>query len=579
MQLEKMKKEFSPRRVQELIYDISTFDRAKGSDDYHRAVEFVQQNVEGVERLTFTSDATYNSWEVPADYNLKDGYLRYAGEGDYLISSLASQPTAALFTSDDTGGEVKLKVFDAGKGEEPEDYEGYDGEKAVLAHGQPTAVYYQAVRKRGAECILLCHMRSEKPSIGRSREQMPGAVNYTSLPSVKSEDEHAYGFSLCWSQVKELRQKLEEEDGSLELEARIDLEPGTGELEILKAEAGRGQSERKPLLLTAHLCHPRPSANDNASGAALLVEIMRVLKQFEPRRKIVAIWVPEMYGPAALLEEQEGWDDFELALNLDMVGEDQDLTGSTLNVFSTAWSMPSFLSELAAFHLEDKSFRMNEEGYAGGSDHFIFSNPSVGVPAVSLTQLPDRYYHTDLDTPDKTSRQTLRWVGEAVLGIISDLEEMKTETLAGISARIVDNYLRETGDDHPPLVENYRAHLALTKLQQLAEYGEAVPALDWLGEEAGDFTPPQPREDFRSFTGPLSRDWMDIEERLEHLKLRRRYDDWGNFCFELLNFLELGYEREDAIELARAEFDLPEEIEEEARDLLEKLQREELIEL
>ncbi len=574
MQVEQIKNEFSARNVQELIYDISTYNRAKGSDDFHQAVKLLADYLPVSEVMTFSSNNSYNSWQVPEDFNLEGGYLRYKN-GPYLINSLASQPTGALFLSDSTRGKETLELFDAGPGESPEDYQGYNSEAAIMADGHPTLVYYQAVKKRGARCLLLSHMRSENADIGRTREQMPGAVNYTSLPAIKSEEEEAFGFSLSWRQMKELRQKLQKQD-SLSLEAKITKKPGTGELEIIKATAGENNAEKRPLLLTAHLCHPRPGANDNASGAALLAELMRVFHKFSLNRKIVAIWVPEMYGPAALLEQPE-WQDFAGVINLDMVAQNQDLTGSTLNIFSTPWSVPSFISELAAHHLENKSFKIRQQHYAGGSDHFIFSNPSAGVPGISLTQLPDKFYHTDQDTPDKTSAATIDWVGEGVIDIISDLIEMSSESASATAARIVKNYLEHDKNKEPELVSEYRAFLAREKLYQLEALSELGPELKWLEEETDNFSLPDYRSDFRSVTGPIASDWMDAKTKIEYVKNRRQYKNWGNFIFELLNFMELGFAREEAMELARAEFDLPAEVKEKADSLLNGLQEKGLI--
>jgi hypothetical protein len=52
-------------------------------------------------------------------------------------------------------------------------------------------------------------------------------------------------------------------------------------------------------------------------------------------------------------------------------------------------------------------YRQAEVPFSGGSDHFIFSDPSIGVPMPMLIQWPDRYYHTSADTPDRTDPQSL----------------------------------------------------------------------------------------------------------------------------------------------------------------------------
>jgi aminopeptidase YwaD len=50
--------------------------------------------------------------------------------------------------------------------------------------------------------------------------------------------------------------------------------------------------------------------------------------------------------------------------------------------------------------------------YEGGSDHTVFTR--AGVPALLNWHFTDRYYHTNLDTPDKTSAPTMGNVATAV---------------------------------------------------------------------------------------------------------------------------------------------------------------------
>ena len=38
--------------------------------------------------------------------------------------------------------------------------------------------------------------------------------------------------------------------------------------------------------------------------------------------------------------------------------------------------------------------------YGGGSDHAVWLDPAVGVPASLIIQWPDRVYHSNYDTPE-----------------------------------------------------------------------------------------------------------------------------------------------------------------------------------
>jgi hypothetical protein len=56
-------------------------------------------------------------------------------------------------------------------------------------------------------------------------------------------------------------------------------------------------------------------------------------------------------------------------------------------------------------------FRYADTPFSGGSDHYIFSDPSVGVPMPMIIQWPDRFYHTSADTPSRVDPKMLVRVG------------------------------------------------------------------------------------------------------------------------------------------------------------------------
>jgi hypothetical protein len=195
---------------------------------------------------------------------------------------------------------------------------------------------------------------------------------------------------------------------------------------------GTGRPEEEVFLI-AHLCHPKPSANDNASGSGLLLEIARTINSLvkkgriqRPQRTIRFLWVPETFGPTAYLHRHEDLPAKMVAgLNLDMVGQNQELCKSTLNLDRTPDSLPSFLNDFV-FGIIEKSvkefdtvsafgststFRYATTAFSGGSDHAEFTDSTIGVPCIMLLQWPDLYYHTSLDTIDKVSEDSLKRVG------------------------------------------------------------------------------------------------------------------------------------------------------------------------
>jgi hypothetical protein len=195
-------------------------------------------------------------------------------------------------------------------------------------------------------------------------------------------------------------------DGSMEVvEARI---PGTTQEEVI---------------VIAHLCHPKPAAHDNASGSATMLEAAIALQRLiddgsldTPKRGIRFLWVPEINGTHAYLQDHEDeWSNWIAGLNLDMVGADQRKVNCSWELERPPEVMASFapdLLEALRERLLDPGTgltgrghsglcRTNIAAFTGGSDHMLFSDPQVGVPMPTLIDWPDPYWHTSADTLEK----------------------------------------------------------------------------------------------------------------------------------------------------------------------------------
>ncbi|MEM3760239.1 MAG: M28 family peptidase, partial [Candidatus Bathyarchaeia archaeon] len=138
------------------------------------------------------------------------------------------------------------------------------------------------------------------------------------------------------------------------------------------------------------------------------------------------IWVPETFGSVAYLSRHEElYSKLVAGINLDMVGQDQEICKSTLTLDNTPDSLPSYLNDYVFSLIEQSvrefdsqtmfggssTFRYRASTFSGGSDHAEFNNSTVGVPCVMLLQWPDLYYHTSMDTIDKVSADTLKRIG------------------------------------------------------------------------------------------------------------------------------------------------------------------------
>jgi hypothetical protein len=251
------------------------------------------------------------------------------------------------------------------------------------------------------------------------------------------------------------------------------------------------------VLVTGHLCHPQPGANDNASGAAAVLESARVLASLaaagelpEPRRTLRFLWMPEFTGTYAWLAGEPARAARTVAaVNLDMVGESQDDCGSTFLHEQAPHFLGSFADELMArvrTAAQDwvKDFsgaghyslaRLAEVPYSGGSDHALWLDPGAGVPCPMLIQWPDRYYHSDLDTPERCDPASLALAVRAAAtyaGVIACAGGETTAWLLALVARGARRRMLAALDRPQPAraahAEHERGQRALASVQRLA---------------------------------------------------------------------------------------------------------------
>lgn len=184
-----------------------------------------------------------------------------------------------------------------------------------------------------------------------------------------------------------------------------------------------GRGARGEVWLTSHLCHPRPGANDNASGAAALLGVAaalidgRAARGRDLDRAVRFVWGPEFLGVAALLHQRDaslGVAGRPVAvINLDMIGEDQAQCGTPLVVERPPDWCPSLLGPLAE-RVVDEVFAQTRAHvgtwrpgpFLGYSDHALFAtcaDPAWRSPAVQLWHPGDPFNHSAADTLDKVA--------------------------------------------------------------------------------------------------------------------------------------------------------------------------------
>jgi glutaminyl-peptide cyclotransferase len=161
---------------------------------------------------------------------------------------------------------------------------------------------------------------------------------------------------------------------------------------------------------------PVPGANDGASGAAILLELGRVLPS-----NSVPVWL--VFFDAEDQGSIPGWQEWSLGARafvdaftlkpravviVDMVGD------KNLNILQEKQSSQRLITEIwkVAHDLGYQNYFLNEQKYTIIDDHVPFLE--AGIPAIDIIDIEYRYWHTSYDTPEHVSSVSLGIVGSTL---------------------------------------------------------------------------------------------------------------------------------------------------------------------
>jgi len=436
------------------------------SDGYHKAALYIQKRAEEyglgnvhIEtfpadgKILYSTDKSYPKWTV------RSARLRLVSPNQKHLVSWAENPiTLASYSRT---ANVTAELVDVGKGVKPSDYEGKDVRgKLVLAsspqgEGRIDLVHRLAVLERGAAGVISYR--------GYDPDAFPELITWDHIFTHElGGKQSTFGFCVSKRMGWEL-QRLLREGEKVVLHAEVDAEISAGEYEIVKARIPGTDLADQEIWFIAHLDHCLPSANDNASGSAAILETARTLKSLidsralpTPRRTIRFFWVPEICGTYAYIaEHMEEAKKAVAVINMDMVGEHQSKCGSIHTVTQTPDSTASYFNDILAFNLEflqSHQYRPGKEltdpflvvsltgsreiwnaritPYSGGSDHYVFMGGVINIPATMFGSWPDYYYHSSGDTPDKSDPTQLK--RSVVLGAMVAFSVANMDTQEGL---------------------------------------------------------------------------------------------------------------------------------------------------
>lgn len=489
--------EFSGEAAQENDRQIVQYHRIQGSPmmaEVSEKVVLSKLRAWGIESSLeqFPSDGKtyYQTYLSPMGWDMRGAELwveSVGGISDFVPLRLCRYSDVAMCVSTySKGGDWSGELVDVGAGTSDKDYEGKDVRgKVALAYGYAGAVVRAAAVKRGAVGVVIYPAADDRP-------EHPDMVRYNGVwPRADELGKTVGGFQISANQYTQLRELMGR--GPVRVHGKIDATLGPGQLTLVHAWIRGSKNPEKEVLISGHLDHPKWSANDNASGSAAMLEMVRTLhglissgKLAAPASTIHFMWVPEYFGSVAYLTKHAearacntaGWDDprqnpagkpyragepcIVMNLNLDMVGEDTVKTNSRFYITRTPDSVQGFLNGMMADVLQQtrEAYLFAPTGtrnywpaemapYAQGSDHDLFLG--VGIPSAMLGHDPDWTHHTSEDTVDKTDASEFLRVGvlaaSAAYWSVSERTHQKEERLGYVAAAdVIADRSHRTGD-------------------------------------------------------------------------------------------------------------------------------------
>jgi len=419
-----MLEELSGEIAMHHLREITQYHRIQASPMMRASAEYVVEQLKryGLEDAvieSFPSDGrrSYLTQLSPVGWTVEEAELWMVAPRRRRLTRY-SEIANALVTLSASADEEGVAV-DAGTGLDPAFYDSNDvAGKIVLASGYGGQVHRLAVLRYGALGVVCWN----------NKPDYPDQVRYTGMwPKAGERERLRWGFNISYRTAHELKAILERgEEVRLHAIVRNGILQD-GSLDMVTATIPGSRYRDREIILMAHLDHPKPSANDNASGSAALLDIARGLRRLiddgrlvRPARTLRFLWVAEMYGTAAWLDAHpEAGERIAFGINLDMVGTPANL--SVLQIIQNPASAASILDLVAAEagrwvaglntrepRGTSQPFNYRVVPYSGGSDHYMFIDGAIGVPSIMLNTWPDPYYHSSEDTPDKVDPTALK---------------------------------------------------------------------------------------------------------------------------------------------------------------------------
>lgn len=457
---------FDGNRAFESVQYFTQFWRIGGGPGFDSCLTYIQKNLErsGFSQTGSGAVGAYYLLENQSNekvWNPFDAVLSLEAPEQRVLLSFSE--AAVMLCKNSFPADVQAPLIYVKGGDKESDYDQVAvDKKIVLCDAHPARAYALAMRQ-GAYGVVSSFVPSyNEPGMH------PDLIAETGIPY----DETLKPFALKVSPAiaTELQTLLSYTEVIVRVQVKTTFSDNP--IKTLVAEIPGSVKPQERVLLIAHLDHYKPGANDNASGSATLLEILRSLstgiqqgRLEKPARTLTFLWVDEYKGTGFWIKNNEAaLKDIRSAFVLDMVGGNPEKTGGTFRVEkmpdpSVVWFRPpdqhsgwgvgqwdkaklfgSYLSDFYLAIVEERSkgtgWKTSYNVWEGGSDHdpFLWK----GVPAISSWHFPDYAYHSSKDGIENISPTEMKNAGisnaAAALALSLGTEDVALQALASVTA-------------------------------------------------------------------------------------------------------------------------------------------------
>jgi len=477
-EIQTLSNEISGDRAFEHIRWLTHWHRDSGMEGFFKARDYVMQAARdaGLDEVRFVEQPLEGPNYTPRAAELwmvEPVELKLADIGEHAVY-LADMSRDADLTAD---------LVDIGDGTE-EALKGLDVKgKIVLTSGPPQRAVDNAVARRGALGVV-----TYQPSESKNPLDYPDQIGWHRIDAQPpAGTKGTFAFVLPPRKGDTLRRILQTREmqdlfatgrpargGRVRLRAKVDTEfgPSPGRTGFVEAVIRGTHPDAQQIVLTAHLQEEQGSANDDGSGCGNLLELARVFKRLiregkikRPRRDLRFWWTDEIYSEYRLFRDRPDEAKKILAnIHQDMTGANQALGSRVQHLIFAPHSRTSYLDAifesignyliqtnngfLAAsrqgglprpFTRPLLSTRGTRQGYNarfvphfGSSDHLVFVEGAVGIPAVALINWDDPFIHSsddDLHQIDQTQLRRNNFLIGAIAHFLAQADDARVPLL------------------------------------------------------------------------------------------------------------------------------------------------------